>query len=90
MIDRPAHSVSLIVAMLAGLAAAVEAPATAQFQQLTRALELSGAVLSPLSLLYHSGVTLVVMAVSYVLLCAVWQRLAGSRQAGGSQSGPSS
>ena len=90
MIDRPAHIASLLIAVVTGFAASVQAPATAQFESITRTLELTGPVLSPLSLLYDSAITLAVMAVTYVLLCLLWQRLADSRQAGGSHSGPSS
>ena len=49
MIDRPAHVASLVIAVTSGFAASLQAPATAQFEDLTRALGLTGPLLSPLS-----------------------------------------
>ncbi len=90
MLDRHAHTASLIVAAFAGFMTAVREPATAQFEQLTRALDLTGPLLAPLSMLYATAITLAVMAVAYALLSLLWQHLAHWRQAGGSHSGPSS
>ena len=90
MLDRPAHTASLVVTVLVGFVTSVHAPATAQFGNITRALDWSGPLLGPLSMLYASAITLAVMAATYLLLCLIWQRLRGSRQAGGSHNGPSS
>lgn len=60
---RAPHYISLTAAILAGFWAATRAPATHQFELTMRALWWTGQVLSPLSLLYNSAVTLVVMGV---------------------------
>jgi hypothetical protein len=90
MSDQPAHTAAMIVAVIAGFYAAVQQPATARFNDITRALDWSGPVLAPLSMLYAAAITLAVMAIVYALLCETWRRLDAHRQAGGSHSGPSS
>ena len=71
---RAPHYISLTAAILAGFSAATRAPATHQFELTMRALGWTGQVLSPLSLLYDSAVTLVVMGVVYLGLTAILAR----------------
>lgn len=68
MPERAPHYLSLGVAILAGFWTAINAPATRLFEQTVRALDLTGQVLSPLSLLSDSIATLVAMALVYFAL----------------------
>lgn len=90
MIERPAHTASLVAAVLAGFVSSIRQPATAQFEDITRALGWTGPLLAPLAMLYSSAITLAAMALAYALLRETWRRLNIHRQAGGSHSGPSS
>ena len=53
------------------------------FEQLTRALDITGpliSLLSMLSMLYNVATTLAVMAVAYALVCLMWQYIASRRR----------
>ena len=76
MTDQLAHTASIVVAVIAGFFAAAEQPATAQFDDITRALNWSGPLLGPLSMLYAAAITLVVMALAYSLAYLVWRIVA--------------
>lgn len=79
MIERPAHTVGLLIAVFVGFMTSAEELATPQFEQLARSLNITGSLLAPLSMLYHSATALIVMAVAYALLCLLWQQLAPRR-----------
>ncbi len=75
MTDRLPHYVSMFAAVLVGFRVASTAPATPQFEQAMRALDITGQVLSPLALLYDSTVTLIAMVVVYFVTTLVLARL---------------
>lgn len=74
MPERAPHYLSLGVAILAGFWAALNAPATRLFEQTMRTLDITGQVLSPLSLLSDSIATLITMGVVYFALTEVLAR----------------
>ncbi len=78
MTEHPAQTVAMIVAVIAGFYAAVQQPATDQFNDITRALDWSGPILAPLSMLYATGITLLVMTFAYGVAHLLWQRLVGT------------
>jgi hypothetical protein len=78
MTEHPAQTAAMVVAVIAGFYAAVQQPATAQFNDITRALDWSGPVLAPLSMLYAASITLIVMALAYGVAHLLWRRLAGT------------
>ena len=71
MTERLPHYISVFATVLVGFRVASTAPATHQFEQAMRALDITGQVLSPLSLLYDSAVTLIAMAVVYFVTTAI-------------------
>ena len=76
--DAALQYISLGLAVVAGFWAAIDAPATHQFEQTMRALDLTGPVLSPLSLLTDAAMTLVVMAAVYLAAMAIFGALGWS------------
>ena len=57
MNDRLPHYISMFVTVLVGFRVASTASSTHQFEQAMRAFDLTGQVLSPLSLFYDSAET---------------------------------
>ena len=82
MPERTPHYLSLAAALLAGFWAALDAPATRPFEQTMRALDITGQVLAPLSLLSNSLATLLVMALVYVALTEAFARAGFGRDDG--------
>jgi hypothetical protein len=78
MTEHPAQTAAMVVAVIAGFYAAVQQPATARFNDITRALDWSGPVLAPLSMLYAAAITLLVMAFVYGVAHLLWRRLTGT------------
>ena len=81
MTDPRPHYASLLTALLVGFRTASTALGTHQFEQMMRALDVTGPVLSLLSLVYDSTVTLIVMAVVYFVVTVLLARLPAGPEA---------
>ena len=71
------HWPALIFAVLAGLWFAANEPATIVFERGARALNLTGPILMPASLLFSAAATLVALLVAYAVAYAVMRVVVG-------------